>query len=202
MRVLLTVIAALLICAVSNGQGPNSSPASTPTSVEKVDVEELKRITAEEMKKSTPRRRHFLLRPWLFNRPEARRLWLGSVPLAIGLILDCHSTALVGRRRPGAVETNPFLPAHPTNGQIAGYCGAYFIGQLYAQEALRSYSRGIERTGNRVTDYFFTGGGLVDAYSVGVGAIHGAWAARQNYNLVTCPSGFYKPVGQPGCVRR
>ena len=208
----LLILCALALASAAGGQSPlwsrEPSGASSTTAADpklpSSDGTALVRRqdpAAEERKPAVRRRRHFLLRPWLLNRPETRRLWLGTIPLAVGLFLDCHSTALVGRRNPGSVETNPFLPAHPTNGQIAAYCGTYFIGQLYAQEALRSYSRGIERSGNRVTDYLFTGGGLVDGYSVGVGALHG-WAGKRNYDIVTCPGGFFKPPGQPGCVRR
>lgn len=137
----------------------------------------------------------FLVGPWKALVTDWK-FAVAVAPMAVGLGLDCHSTALLQRRRPGAVELNPFLPEHPTPRQLVAYCGLEFSGHLYVMWGMKGYAEGI-KSRKSYEPYLWPG-----AYSVGVGAIHGAWGARLNYNLITCPSGSYKPPGLPGCVAR
>jgi len=135
----------------------------------------------------------FLVGPWKAMVTD----WKFGVAigaLAAGVLLDCHSTALVQRRRPGAVELNPFLPEHPTPKQLVAYCGPYFAGQVYASHGLYRYAHDPATPNSKFPI-------VALAYHVVIGALHGD-AARKNYNLVTCNSGFFKVPGQSRCVER
>jgi len=194
MRTHIRIVTPLLFLLLAVG---SSTAQSVPPTEARAGMGESKRRTAEENRQK-PRRRHFLLRPWLFDK-KAGKLWLRMAPLAAGVILDARSSSLVGVRRPGSVETNPFLPKHPTDGQFVAYGIVYFVGQLYATQWMMDYAAGIEPSENRFNDWFWRGGGVVFLYTGGVGGLHGM-AASHNYKLITCPSGYYKPIGKPGCL--
>ena len=132
----------------------------------------------------------FLVGPW-----KDWRFLVAMAPFAVGLSIDGHSTALVQRRRPGAVELNPFLPAHPKPRHMVTFGVVYFVGQTYAAWGIKTLATDPAKP-NSLEPYAWA-----VAYSMALGTVHGL-AARSNYRLVTCPSGFYKPPSRPGCVAR
>ena len=131
----------------------------------------------------------FLVGPW-----KDWKFMVVMAPLAVGMALDGESTTRLQRRRPGAVELNPFLGEHPTPKQISAYMAIVFVGQTYATWGFKTLAYDPARPKDKF-QYIY------GVYPAAVGALHGD-AARKNYNLVTCPSGTFKPPGLPGCVLR
>jgi len=170
---------------------------------EKVCWDAVAKVVVRKRRNRVVRVLHYLVKP--VADPDTL---IAMAPFFVGLGLDAVSTSDVLRRCRGCVEKNIFLPKRPSNRDLWLYAVVYSYGQAHATYAFKNMGRAIaeeERENERLgqphskAQRFFFGEVLWRLYPAAVGGLH-ASAARKNYKIISCPSGFYKPAGLPGCL--